>query len=220
MISEREIMRYEEYIKTQFKKLDESSLIREDKIPDLDLYIDQAEMFFKTQFENLDLSGGKSVITKAMINNYTKNELIPRPEGKKYTQSHILMTAMIIYLKGIFKIEEIEVLMRPLVENHKSEFEDHIDPSILYNTACAINKDYVKNLAAAVDMDIDTIKKELEDTDIADDQRMEVFILILSLAMKADAEKYMAARLLETYFIDPEKERTEKTKKVKKTGEK
>ena len=47
MISEREIMRYEEYIKTQFKKLDESSLIREDKIPDLDLYIDQAEMFFK-----------------------------------------------------------------------------------------------------------------------------------------------------------------------------
>ena len=64
MISEREIMRYEEYIKTQFKKLDESSLIREDKIPDL------------------DLSGGKSVITKAMINNYTKNELIPRPEGK------------------------------------------------------------------------------------------------------------------------------------------
>ena len=40
MISEREIMRYEEYIKTQFKKLDESSLIREDKIPDLDLYID------------------------------------------------------------------------------------------------------------------------------------------------------------------------------------
>ena len=202
MISEREIMRYEEYIKTQFKKLDESSLIREDKIPDLDLYIDQAEMFFKTQFENLDLSGGKSVITKAMINNYTKNELIPRPEGKKYTKSHILMTAMIIYLKGIFKIE------------------DHIDPSILYNTACAINKDYVKNLAAAVDMDIDTIKKELEDTDIADDQRMEVFILILSLAMKADAEKYMAARLLETYFIDPEKERTEKTKKVKKTGEK
>ena len=45
-----------------------------------------------------------------MINNYTKNELIPRPEGKKYTKSHILMTAMIIYLKGIFKIEEIEVL--------------------------------------------------------------------------------------------------------------
>ena len=87
MISEREIMRYEEYIKTQFKKLDESSLIREDKIPDLDLYIDQAEMFFKTQFENLDLSGGKSVITKAMINNYTKNELIPRPEGKKVSYS-------------------------------------------------------------------------------------------------------------------------------------
>ena len=41
-------MRYEEYIKTQFRKLDESALIPEDKIPDLDLYIDQAEMFFKT----------------------------------------------------------------------------------------------------------------------------------------------------------------------------
>ena len=213
-------MRYEEYIKTQFRKLDESALIPEDKIPDLDLYIDQAEMFFKTQFEKLDLSGGKNVITKAMINNYTKNELIPRPEGKKYTKAHILMTAMIIYLKGIFKIEEIEVRMKPLVENRKSDFEDHIDPSILYNTACAINEEYVKKLAETVDADIDTIKKCLEETDIADDQRMEIFILILSLAMKADAAKYMAARLLETYFVIPEKERREKTKKTKKTEEK
>jgi len=110
--------------------------------------------------------------------------------------------------------------MKPLVENRKSDFEDHIDPSILYNTACAINEEYVKKLAETVDADIDTIKKCLEETDIADDQRMEIFILILSLAMKADAAKYMAARLLETYFVIPEKERREKTKKTKKTEEK
>lgn len=212
-------MRYEEYTKTQFKKLEKSALLPEEKIPDLDLYVDQAEMFFRTQFEDLGLSEGKGIITKAMINNYTKNDLIPRPEGKKYTKSHMLMMAMIIYLKGIFKIEEIELLMKPLVENHKSEFDDDIDPGILYNTACKINEDYVSKLAAQVDSDIDTISRQLEDTDIADDQRMETFILILSLAMKADAAKYMAARLLETYFINPEKERKEKPKKIKKTEE-
>ncbi len=208
-------MRYEEYIKTQFKKLEESALIHEDQIPDLDLYIDQAEMFFRTQFENLDLSRNRSVITKAMINNYTKNDLITRPEGKKYTKSHMLMIAMIIYLKGIFKIEEIELLMKPLVENHKSDFEDHIDPSLLYSTACSVNEDYVGKLAAQVDTDIEVISRKLEETDIADDQRMEIFILILSLAMKADAVKYVADRLLETYFVKPEKEKKEKTKKAK-----
>lgn len=213
-------MRYEEYTKSQFKKLEKSAIIPEERIPDLDLYVDQAEMFFRTQFEDLGLSEGKGVITKSMINNYTKNDLIPRPEGKKYTKSHMLMMAMIIYLKGIFKIEEIELLMKPLVENHKSEFDEDIDPAILYNTACKINEKYVSQLAAQVDSDIDIISKQLEDTDIADDQRMETFILILSLAMKADAAKYMAARLLETYFINPEKERKEKTKKTKKTEEK
>lgn len=213
-------MRYEEYIKSQLKKLQNSAIIPEDKIPGLDLYIDQAEMFFKKQFENLDLSGDKGVITKAMINNYTKNDLIPRPEGKKYTKSHIVMLAMIIYLKGIFKIEEIELLMKPLVENHRSDFEDHIDPTLLYNTACSINEDAVAALSRQVDSDIDEIKKKLEETDIADDQRMEIFILILSLAMKADAAKYTAARLLETYFINPEKERREKVRKPKKPADK
>lgn len=213
-------MRYEEYIKTQFKKLQNSAIIPEEKIPNLDLYIDQAEMFFRKQLEGLDLSGEKGVLTKAMINNYTKNDLIPRPEGKKYTKSHMVMLAMIIYLKGIFKIEEIELLMKPLVENQKSEFEDHIDPAMLYNTACSVNGDYVASLSAQVDGDIDQIKKRLEETDIADDQRMEIFILILALAMKANAAKYTAARLLETYFINPEKERKEKVKKPKKSEEK
>ena len=213
-------MRYEEYIRSQLKKLQNSAIIPEDKIPGLDLYIDQAEMFFKKQFEDLDLSGDKGIITKAMINNYTKNDLIPRPEGKKYTKSHMILLAMIIYLKGIFKIEEIELLMKPLVENHRSDFDDHIDPAMLYNTACSINSSYVETLSAQVDSDIDEIKKKLEETDIADDQRMEIFILILSLAMKADAAKYAAARLLETYFINPEKERREKVKKPRKTAEK
>ncbi len=110
--------------------------------------------------------------------------------------------------------------MKPLVENQKSEFEDHIDPAMLYNTACSVNGDYVASLSAQVDGDIDQIKKRLEETDIADDQRMEIFILILALAMKADAAKYTAARLLETYFINPEKERKEKVKKPKKSEEK
>ena len=196
-------MRYEEYIKTQLKMLEKSALIPEEKIPDLDLYIDQAAMFFKSHFEGLERPDGKSVITKAMINNYAKNDLIPRPEGKKYTKSHMLMIAMIIYLKSIFKIEEIELLMKPLIENHRSEFEDHIDPSILYNTACEVNRNHAGELASQIDEDIDAIKKMLEDTDIADDQRMEVFTLILSLTMKAASFKFVASKLLETYFIKP-----------------
>ncbi len=211
-------MRYEEYIKSQLKKLQNSAIIPEDKIPGLDLYIDQAEMFFKKQFENLDLSGDKGVITKAMINNYTKNDLIPRPEGKKYTKSHMVMLAMIIYLKGIFKIEEIELLMKPLVENHRSDFEDHIDPTLLYNTACSINEDAVAALSRQVDSDIDEIKKKLEETDIADDQRMEIFILILSLAMKADAAKYTAGETAGNLFHKSGKGTEGKSQEAEKAG--
>ena len=115
---------------------------------------------------------------------------------------------------------DIGKILRKLCDIKGVEIIEDVYKRQLYNTACKINERYVSELAAQVDGDIDTIAKQLEDTDIADDQRMETFILILSLTRKTDAAKYMAARLLETYFINPEKEKKEKTKKAKKTEEK
>ncbi len=212
-------MRYEEYVNIQLEKIKKAGFISSDDMPELDLYIDQAETFFKGQIADLDGESAKKLVTKAMINNYAKHDMIARPDGKKYTKDHLAMIAMVLYLKGMFKMEEIEYLMQPLVENYSSEFDDPIDPVLIYRTAENINEGFADDLIRDVDDDIDLIKRLLDDTDIADDEQMEVFILILSMAMRANAEKYLASRLLETYFINPQREKPEKIKKQKKSAE-
>ena len=208
-------MRYEEYVNIQLGKLKEGAIIREADMPDIDLYIDQVESFFEKQAGRTDSETAKKFLTKSMINNYAKHDMIPRPEGKKYSRDHMLMIAMVAYLKGTLRMEKIEYLMKPLVENYNSDFDESIDPSVIYEAACRFNQDYAQRMAEDTDSGISEIKRLFSRED-DDDERMEVFTLILSLTMRADMDRYLAERLIEEYFINPENEKPEKVKKQKK----
>jgi hypothetical protein len=209
-------MRYEEYLNIQLGKLQETGLIDSELIPDMDLYIDQIDAFFKKQTDNVDSETARRFLTKTMINNYAKNNMIPRPVGKKYTKDHIMMILMVAYLKGIFKMEDIGYLMKPLVENYNSDFDESIDSELIYRTACDMNVDTAEKIKAEVDESTDAIKKIFQEHSLEDDERMEIFTLILAMTMRADMEKYIASRLLERYFKEPAKEKPEKEKKQKK----
>ncbi len=205
-------MRYEEFVNIQLGKLKKAGLIDPDSIPDIDLYIDQVETYFKNQTKDIDSETVKRFLTKTMINNYAKHNMIPRPDGKKYTADHIMMIAMVGYLKGMFKMEEIEYLMKPLVDNYNSDFDDRIDPGVIYRTACETNVDFAEHMSEEIDNNMTTIKKIFQNNEL-DDGRLEAFTLILSLAMRADMEKYIAERLVEKYFIEPANEKPAKTQK-------
>ncbi len=206
-------MRYEEYLKNQKSKIKEFGLIDSASLPEIDLYIDQVSTFLKQKIDAVDETLSERYITKPMINNYAKKGLIARPDGKKYSSDHMLMILMVVYLRGIFKMEDISKIMKPLIENHNSEFEDTIHPADLYDTARSAAEKHITALLSDVDEDVEFIKRRLEDTDLADDDRMEIFTLILTLAMRADAEKYLASRLMNVFFKDPENEKEEKAKK-------
>ncbi len=209
-------MRYEEFVKIQLEKIKKTGLISTEKMPDLDLYMDQTEAFFEKQLGDLDSDILERNYSKPLINNYAKRNMIARPDGKKYSRNHLIMIAMVIYLKGQFKLENIEKLMKPLVDNHNSDFEDTIDPEIIYNVARDINANITEDFVEYVDNAITKIKKEFSDTDLVDDESMEILTFVLALSMKADMEKYMASRLIQEYFVKPSLEKTERVKKNKK----
>ena len=211
-------MRYEEFVNIQLGKLKKAGLVDPDKMPDMDLYIDQVETFFKNQTQDIDSETVRRFLTKTMINNYAKHDMIPRPDGKKYTADHMMMIAMVGYLKGILKMDEIKYLMKPLVDNYNSDFDESIDPEVVYRTACETNADFAERLSEDVDKNIVIIKKLFQNNELDDDERLEVFTLILSLAMRADMEKYIAERLIEKYFIEPANERPVKPAKPGKTS--
>ena len=58
------------------KESQKSSLVSKD-IPDLDLYMDQIMTLFETHLANNKKNEEDKLLTKTMINNYTKNHLLP-----------------------------------------------------------------------------------------------------------------------------------------------
>ncbi len=214
-------MRYEEYLKTQLEKLKKAGLITTDELPDMDLYIDQVSSVFQKFLDKLDGGLADKYVTKPMINNYAKRGLIARPEGKRYSRDHMVMIAMVIYLRSIFKMEDISKIMKPLIESYNSEFDEAISPEVVYSLAQEATEKNRLEFFSGIDDSVSVIKKNIEDTDIADDQRMEVLVLILTLAMRAEMEKYLAERLMRVYFEQPEKEKKEKIRRSRSSaGEK
>lgn len=77
-------------------------------LPDLGLYMDQVIVLMERAFDGV-LPEGE--ITRSMVNNYVKQRLIPRPEGKKYAREHLALLMMIGILKQALTMEEIAALL-------------------------------------------------------------------------------------------------------------
>lgn len=205
-------MRYEEFLKQQLNLIKKGGMINVDAMPDMDLYIDQAEGFFGKFLDKLDEGLADKYVTKSMINNYAKKGLIARPNGKKYTREHMVMIAMVIYFRSIFKMEDISKIMKPLIDSYNSEFDDTISPEVIYDIAETVVEKSRSEFFGGLDDSVSVIKRSIEDTDLEDDERMEVLILILTLSIRAGVEKYLASRLMTVYFDEPGKQKQEKFK--------
>ena len=61
--------------------LDRIVHVRASEIPEIDLYMDQVTTFMEQHMRQTTRNPGEDkILTKTMINNYTKNELLPASE--------------------------------------------------------------------------------------------------------------------------------------------
>ena len=73
----------EERLQDMMDRLDRISYIHLDKIPEIDLYMDQVTSFMEEHLRKAKRSPQDKALTKTMINNYAKNKLLPPPVKKK-----------------------------------------------------------------------------------------------------------------------------------------
>ena len=84
-----------------------------EQIPDLGLYMDQVITFIGRVYAPVYGPDIKSYLSPAMINNYVKGRLIPKPVGKKYSREQIALLVMIVALKQAATMEDIRALLPP-----------------------------------------------------------------------------------------------------------
>jgi hypothetical protein len=80
--------------------------------------MDQVTTFMDEQLSACKRYEDDKIMTKAMINNYAKNNLLPSPEKKKYSKEHMLTLLFIYYFKNILSISDIHSIIHPLTERY------------------------------------------------------------------------------------------------------
>ena len=84
-----------------------------EQIPDLGLYMDQVITFIGRVYAPVYGPDIGAFLSPAMINNYVKGRLIPKPVGKKYSREQIALLVMIVALKQAATMEDIRALLPP-----------------------------------------------------------------------------------------------------------
>ena len=80
-----------EELRELLERLKAISYVKPDELPNIDLYMDQVTTLMDTKLRaTTRYPQEDKILTKTMINNYAKNDLLPPPVKKKYSKEHIL----------------------------------------------------------------------------------------------------------------------------------
>ena len=111
---------------------------RWNELPDLDLYLDQVVNYVERCLGQYKVNKEDKIITKTMINNYVKQGIMPAPEKKKYSRSHIAYLIVICVLKQVYSISDIGKLISLTIQ--------YFELSKAYNRFCANLEVSIKNV--------------------------------------------------------------------------
>lgn len=113
----------EEILNEIIDKMQDIMKIRANDIPNIDLYMDQVTTFMDEKLRSTVRKGEaeENILTKTMINNYAKNDLLPPPVKKKYSREHMMVLIFVYYFKSFLTISDIETLLNPITEQYFTE---------------------------------------------------------------------------------------------------
>lgn len=155
--------------KKELISLDKVHIPRWNELPNVDLYLDQVVTFINSSLSEI-LNSSKEenqILTKTMINNYVKNNLIEAPFKKKYSKVQCAKIFVICILKQVFSMNEIYKLIEIALE--------HSDIDYAYDSFC---NNFEKALSCAYK------KEDFLDSNHEDDNKYLLKSVLLSCCYK------------------------------------
>ena len=171
-----------ETLETLVEKESQKSSIMSKDIPDLDLYMDQIMTLFEIHLANHKKNKDDKLLTKTMINNYSKAKVITPVKGKKYTKEQIIQMLIIYQLKNNLSIQEIKDLLTPI-------YESATYLSLLYDHFIDIKQVMNQQLQKL-------IQQILEDFSLQIENQEDFFLLVASLSSLSHSLTNIAEALI------------------------
>ncbi|WP_234122237.1 DUF1836 domain-containing protein [Clostridium hydrogenum] len=163
--------------------------IKDYEIPDIDLYMDQVTSFMDTKLKDFKRDENDIILTKTMINNYVKSNVIPSPVKKKYSKKHLMVLIWIYHLKQTLSITDIGKLMNFIIKDK--------DEEIKYNEIYNNFLDIEKKSHAEFEVNLSEMLKNVDDKYNSDEK---LFLLVIELILSSNLQKRMAEKIIDNYF--------------------
>lgn len=181
------------HILREFSELD---YVHPEDIPNIDLYVDQVTTFIESQLESVKRNDDEKILTKTMINNYTKSHVLPSPEKKKYSKDHVLTLILIYYLKSFLSIKDIQTLLQPVTDKYFGT-ESTLSFYDLYEELVALGTGQAKALIKDVVSKYNAVLDSFDDAPEEDRAFLQNFAFICMLSFDVYIKKMMIESLID-----------------------
>ncbi len=185
-------------IKAQIDEWIKLDYIFPEDIPSIELYMDQITTFMDKQLHGNKRHEEDKILTKTMINNYSKNALLPPSDKKKYSKDHIILLIYIYYLKNFLSINDIQNLLQPMTDSYfqKSSGTTMAD---IYTDLFALEQQYGIKVRESIQEVYEIADKQFE----ASDDYLKTYAMITMLSYDIYAKKQLVEKLIDSLHEDP-----------------
>lgn len=183
-------------IEEVFSRYTDGSYIKASMLPDLDLYVDQITTFLTRHLAKTIRFEDDKIMTKTMINNYTKNHLLPPPDKKKYSRDHILLMIFIYYFKNFLPISDIKTILGPLTDKYFHKDAD-LNLEAIYTTLFSKEDTFVQEVLENVMKQFHMSADLFPDAPKADQASLREFTFICMLSLDIYLKKQLIEAILD-----------------------
>jgi len=189
-------------------QLAEIDYVHPQDIPNIDLYMDQVLTFLDQELGTVREATEDKAMTKTMINNYTKNQILPSPEKKKYSRDHMLNLIFIYYLKNFLSMKDIKKILDPINDRYFGA-DEGLGFFDIYSAMVGFESKVAKDVTKDIIKKYNISKQAFLEQD--DESRIELqeFTFICELAFDVFVKKMM----IEQFIAGREEKQNEKGKK-------
>lgn len=177
--------------------------IKPEDIPNIPLYMDQVTTFMDAQLASSKRYDNDKILTKTMINNYAKNDLLPSPEKKKYSKEHLLLLTFIYYFKNLLTITDIQALLKPITDKY---FKNEAFPlEDVYNEVFKLEKNQIEKLKQDIAESYHTSQDTFGNAPLEDQEFLKTFSFICMLSFDVYLKKQIIEKLIDQLSLQPDK---------------
>ncbi|NMF06135.1 DUF1836 domain-containing protein [Clostridium beijerinckii] len=186
-----------DYIKELAKEMSKSTSVSYEDIPKYDLFLSQVIDYLNDKFVD-------EKFTNNIVQNYTKSEVITKPEdGKKrgYTKMHLVQLVLLSYMRPLLTTEEIKKVFRLAFNEINDRSDDILSWEETYKTFTQIQKESLDNYLDTFISNDDKLDEIIKKFDLKDNdkERIKIFLLVLSLIAEASVIKKLVQKIVKEY---------------------